>query len=199
MRATLSILGLYNYDKTIFDNFALPWYNTYDENGDVDEEIVLDSTILIPLLLAQLSELELVYPDLDAMKILVESWSKKNLDNWCKIFFVLNEEYDPIENYNRKEHSTSESGATSGSDSNLLNKVSGFNQTDPNLVDRDSSISDSGGWTHADGERTIHTHGNIGVTTNQSMVRKEVLLRSDYNMYDIIIRSFKRFFCVGVY
>lgn len=46
---------------------------------------------------------------------------------------------------------------------------------------------------------TEHTHGNIGVTTNQQMITDEVALRKKYDMYSIITREFKDKFCLEVF
>ena len=57
MRGTLSVLGLYNYDESIFDNMALP----------VTDHLVKDT--LIQNILVECSELEIVYPDPDIFKL----------------------------------------------------------------------------------------------------------------------------------
>ena len=46
---------------------------------------------------------------------------------------------------------------------------------------------------------TEHTHGNIGVTTNQQMITDEVVLRQKYDMYSLITREFKSKFCLEVF
>lgn len=46
---------------------------------------------------------------------------------------------------------------------------------------------------------TEHTHGNIGVTTNQSMITDEIALRKKYDMYSLITREFKDKFCLEVF
>ena len=49
MRATLSILGLYNYDTSIFENFVVP---DGVDAADAVNSIVMDN-----------AELELIYPE----------------------------------------------------------------------------------------------------------------------------------------
>lgn len=46
---------------------------------------------------------------------------------------------------------------------------------------------------------TEHTHGNIGVTTNQQMITDEIVLRRKYDMYSLITREFKDKFCLEVF
>lgn len=52
--------------------------------------------------------------------------------------------------------------------------------------------------TSNEGEHTLHAHGNIGVTTTQTMIlqQREIDL---FNIYDIIIEDFKMRFCILVY
>lgn len=50
-----------------------------------------------------------------------------------------------------------------------------------------------------DDEYRSHTHGNIGVTTNQQMITQELELRTTQNVYDIICRLFEKEFIVQVY
>ena len=87
--ATLSILGLYRYDPTLFDNFQIPQ--------------ALDKSLLIDNLLLECAELEVVYPDLDFLKFIIGRWSEKSLPVWDKLYKTTVLEYDPIENYNRIE------------------------------------------------------------------------------------------------
>ena len=52
-----------------------------------------------------------------------------------------------------------------------------------------------------DGEEsyTEHTHGNIGVTTNQDMIRQELELLQRFNVYDWIAAKYEREMCIQVY
>lgn len=55
------------------------------------------------------------------------------------------------------------------------------------------------GYTGGDTRHTvIHTHGNIGVTSNQQMVQAELELRQT-DIYSIIVNEFIDKFCIGVY
>lgn len=88
-QATLSILGLYRYDPTLFDNFQIPE--------------ALDKELLVDNLLAECAELEVLYPDLDFLKFIIGRWSAKCLPVWNKLYETTVLKYDPIENYNRIE------------------------------------------------------------------------------------------------
>lgn len=92
MFASLSIYGLYTYDSTIFDNLALPSDFTDDERNDT-----------IMTILAECSDLALLYPDWDFMKMLIGVWSKNELLIWTKMLQSERIEFNPIENYDRYE------------------------------------------------------------------------------------------------
>lgn len=93
--STMSLLGLYNYDNTLFNNMAYPSMFTTD-----------DKTTFLNNLLMEVAELEVIYTDPSFMKFAIENWSKKELYTWNRIYAAANAEYDPIENYNRMETST---------------------------------------------------------------------------------------------
>ena len=96
--AHLSVLGLYNWDSSIFDNFELP-------------EGVKLSTIVENLLI-ETAELEVMYTDPDTLKMLIGIWSRKQCGVWERLYATTEYEYNPIENYNRYE---SETGTRQGS------------------------------------------------------------------------------------
>ena len=77
--ANLSILGLYTWDSTIFDNMVLP--------AEIDKDILVDNILM------DYAELEVLYPDSDFMKNAIEKWSKARLHTWSKMANVLYEDY----------------------------------------------------------------------------------------------------------
>ena len=95
--ATMSVMGLYNWDNTLFDLMQIPE--------------ALDRQDLIENLLVELAELEVIYPNPVVMKNLIGVWSNKQLDIWNRLYATTQYEYNPIENYDRQE-----SGTDSGND-----------------------------------------------------------------------------------
>lgn len=225
--STLSILGLYGYDNTLFDLLQLP-------EG-------LNKETLVNTICYQLAELEILYPNPDVMKNLIGLWSNTCQYEWAKLYATMQLQYNPIDNYDRTETralnsqgsgtsqgtGSSQDGGTetnSGSTQNNetgsnTNKIAGFNAS-PSLVDRtkdDNSVNSAGtvqntttfgktnsntfnnteSFTKADTE-TIRAHGNIGVTTTQQMMEQEREI-SKFNIYDIITEEFKQRFCILVY
>lgn len=173
-KATISILGLYNYDNTIFDGITLP-------EG-------LEKDVLIYEILRQCAELEILYSDPDFMKGALSSWSAVNAVKWEKLYATVKAEYDPIENYNRYEEG--EEIATPAL--RTTTSVSAFNTEEF----RDASAVESSGTNSI--ERKSHVHGNIGVTTSQQMLEAERKLQN-WSIYQFIVDSFKLDFCLLVY
>lgn len=87
--ATLSPLGLYEWDSTLFDLMQIP--------------SALDKDTLVKNLLAETAELEVLYPNPVVFKNLIGIWSAKQMDIWNRLYATTQYEYDPIENYNRYE------------------------------------------------------------------------------------------------
>lgn len=187
MQATLTVLGLYNYDNTIFGGFVTP--------ASINPEILRD------MIFTEAGELETIYPNPNLFKQILYSWSTSKLMDWTKIEAALNSEYSPIENYDRTEEhidnynrNLSESGK-----GNSTTSKAAFNS--PTLIQTDGDNSnDSRTYSGGDNRKiNIHTHGNIGVTTNQQMIEAEIALRTTHNLYNIIVNDFVNKFCVGVY
>ena len=234
MEATLSILGLYNYQPAIFDSLTIP--------TSVDRETLIDNIIM------EAAELELLFPNADILGRLIGNWSKTRLAAWNRMIGALDAEYNPIENTDRYEdhledytrdlkesdnytrdlkendnytRNLTDSGNNSSSGS-TQNSRTGYNSGDLQVTDSSSSEDHSNdtrsytgsdernkgytggddrnkGYTGGDTRHTvIHTHGNIGVTTNQHMVEAELKLRQ-YDIYKLITNEFIDTFCIGVY
>ena len=87
--ATLSILGLYQYDPNILAGMQLPTGMTHD--------------ILDPDLLSECAELEILYPDPDVFKTILAAWSAHRVISWQRMYDASLLDYNAIENYDRKE------------------------------------------------------------------------------------------------
>lgn len=207
--ATLSILGLYNYQPTIFDVLTIP--------ASVDRQTLIDSIIM------EGAELEILYPNPDLLQRLIAAWSRARLAAWERMIVALGAEYSPIENTDRFETVTenytrdlTESGErtsnsnSSGSGSSITTiKKSSYNSGLELTEEDDTDTSDTSENTQsANDSRTMggsdsrsierRTHGNIGVTTNQEMIDAELRLRR-YDIYSIITNEFLDKFCIGMY
>ena len=100
--ATLSPLGLYNWDPTLFDLMTIP--------SELDRDTLIDN------LLAETAELEVLYPNPVIFKNLLGVWSAKQIEIWNRLYATTQYEYNPIENYNRYETGSEDgSGSTTHS------------------------------------------------------------------------------------
>lgn len=226
MRATLSILGLYQREPTLFDELELP--------GSMNKDVLIDN------ILYEAATLEAYYPDPNFMKFMIGRWSFMNQSVWQKLYDTTVIEYNPIFNYDRteewseneqmldkrtltgKEMETSTDNSSgeirsSGTVQSELN-VSGYNES--SYVPREQTIETPDTLTSNTSEtdrivsidkndtenmdrkrdniRTGRAFGNIGVTTTQQMIQqeRETVL---FNMYKVITDSFIERFCLMIY
>ena len=189
MKAKLSILGLYRWNNDVFKEMALP-------EG-------VDGEILTWKILEDCAELEVLYSDPEYMQASIHNWSSAMLPGWKKMQEALTAEYNPIWNKDGKITETNDYGAIqqSGTGSgNSTDKVAGFNSDTTHT--REESTNTSTGSSRQEAHQDIRTvieQGNIGVTESSAMVRHEMELRADFNIYSIIANDFKKHYCLMVY
>ena len=167
----LSLLGLYRYDPTLFDDMVLP--------AEIDKSVLVDN------LLMETAELEVIYPDAEIMRQIIGFWSQSRINTWQRIAAVLYENYDPFINIKRDEIRTIETSGTNET------SVSAWNEK--NYTNRDKNTGDSFV------KETFHVEGDSAITDAQDVARKEVELRNKYDVYKYIINDFKNRFCLLVY
>lgn len=222
-KATLSIIGAYNYDSTLFDNMQLP-------DG-------MDSETVVSNILDHCAELELIYPDLTYLKNAIAYWSAKELPFWERVRAMETAEYNPIENYDRydsevettdRAHDKNANNVVSGTTNttgkdisvdNGYNRdmVAGYNsenltvngETRSNNTSNANIESETKGQTaqmntekgneNENRVKTLHSHGNIGVTTVAQMMKEMIDVLPEVNTVSVICESFKKRFCLLVY
>ena len=194
----LTLIGMYNYDSSLFDNVILP--------GGYDKQTFIDSLLL------EHGEKCVLYSDLDFMKYSLGAISRKWANELERIYQAMSAEYNPIWNYDRTEEykdvterklggTATTSQPVSGTDES---RVSAFNsstyepdrQTISNAgtVRSESDTDESGTVTH-----DAHLYGNIGVTTSATMVKEETQMRAERNMYDLAARIFANELLIQIY
>lgn len=87
MRATLSLMGMYEFDHTILDFFHYP-----------DKWETVDKDVFVNKLLLDTAELEILYPDADIFKTAIKYWSAAEVSNWNKLYDTTVLKYNPIWN-----------------------------------------------------------------------------------------------------
>lgn len=153
----------------------------------------------------------MLFPYHQAMPYLstaIHNWFKQNKDNFARIMAALAVEYDPIENYDRKEDRTvtnemeAESNTNTTTSSDSTSQRAADNSESFRNVDKSIGGASSDGTSGTSSKGTtiesLRVHGNIGVTTNQQMVQAELDLRK-FNIYEHICDRFVDKFLMGVY
>ena len=167
----LSLLGLYRYDPSILDELVLP--------------DAVDRSDLIDNLLVETAELEIIYPEPEIMRQIIGSWSRARLTVWNRVALVLTKNYDPFINITRDETRS----ITSSGDQ--VQQVSAWDSS--SFTNREKNY---GGSTVVE---TLHVEGDSAITDAQDVARKEIELRSKYELDEYIINDFKNRFCLLVY
>lgn len=176
--ALFSIMGMYEYNPTIFDGFQVP--------EGINRETVINNILL------NCAELEIIYSDDDIMKLAISTWSESNQISWNKLYKTMTIDYNPLWNVdayieevgsgNRQNQGTS------------VDAVQGFNSSswadaNKNTINANDDFSDT---------RSIRRTGNIGVTSSQQLIQAEREV-ADFNMVEYITKSFKKRFCLMIY
>ena len=168
----LSIMGMYEYDNSLFDGLNVPTYT--DKNNAVH---IVDKSAVINSILLNCAELEIIYPNFDTMKLAIGVWSISEQDTWRKMYATQMAEYNPLWNVD----------ADIKNDSTVTHSVMGFNEATE--------------WSNSDrnvvSEHQVRT-GNIGVMASQDLIKKEREI-ADFSIIRFITESFKKRFCLMVY
>lgn len=190
-----SILGLYLFDNSIFDNMETP--------AGIDKTLLTDHIIL------ECSELECLYPDPDFMKGAIQIWSRAEKWNWEHLYNLTQLEYNPIWNKDgtiieteTRNLTNTGSSSDNGSGTNV-DSVKGYNESDWAESEKtDAQSQNNSNATNNESGTIEHKRvetGNIGVTTTQTMFLEEKNLISQFNLFNEITKSFKKRFCLLVY
>lgn len=105
----LTLIGLYNFDPTLFDSLELP--------AEYDKQTFVDS------LLIEHGEKCILYSNPDFMKYSIGAWGRKWALELERIAQALKAEYDPIYNYDRFEEYTDNEGRKLTSTTNAGHKA----------------------------------------------------------------------------
>lgn len=190
----LTMIGMYNYDNSLFDGITLP--------------AGINKDVLIPEILRQCNEFEILYPNLDFLKAMIGNWSQKHYRTFEKWVEGLAEEFNPLHNYDRheiyedtsKDNSVSHTHTNSNSstDRNVAAYDAGTMQ--PREGEKGSSSGSGSGTAASDHsfKHEAHLYGNIGVTTSTQML-EDFLRVERWNIYEHIAELFVDEFCIRVY
>lgn len=201
--AKITLIGMYNFDNTLFDGLTLP------EGYKKDDFI--DSLIL------EHGEKCVLYSDNNYLKACISAWGRKWYLELSRIYEALTAEYNPIYNYDRFEEYTDKGSSTDKPDYESVNTQKSAGTVE-NQISADNSssyqpesksISDMGSISQTvkgtrsnvetELEHKAHLFGNIGVTTSAQMVTEVVEQRIKYNLYGTAAKLFANELLINVY
>lgn len=180
--AQVSLWGMYQLDQTILDGLILP--------AGMDAQNVKDNLLL------ETESMEILYPSVPFLKAAITVWAKERFDVWAKLFATTQLEYNPIENYDRQEDSTSGSTGTSSGTTTTTASATAYNSDQ--FADTAKNVTGGSNSNSSSGTYKSRVHGNIGVTTTQQMLQQE-RESVQFCMTQFIIDDFISRFCIGVY
>ena len=124
MQARLSIMGLYLYDNTIFDNFNVPTVNRtlFSEDVEVNNLLTFNKEKFLEKLLIECADLSCVYTNPATVKQMINVWSAFYNYNWSKLMTTAALKYNPIWNVDANIRNTDEE-TNVGENSNTTTKT----------------------------------------------------------------------------
>ena len=169
MSATVSLLGLKRLNEGILGELVVP--------EGVDIELVKDN------LLAETAELEVIYPDAVFMQAMIGRWSAKELPVWDRLYKTTLLEYNPIENYDRKEKWTEDENTSKNLDSETLGDSSTQSDSSSKLSSENSSNTSAkeyvSAYNESDFTPTKQTSGNsLSTETGNVTNEKDVTIKT---------------------
>lgn len=189
--AKLTLRGIETWcnqrESSIFDDIELP--------EGIDKDILLDT------IFERSGEFEVLYPDPEYLTPATTHFFERHANTIARWLQAAEAEYDPISNYDRhEEYEGSDSGSGNGtSGSTETGKRAAYNSSsfenyDQNTMNGNSTSS----YNHSDSHE-LHAYGNIGVTTNVTMLREHVEFWKYFNVYTAIAELYISEFCLMVY
>lgn len=101
--AKMTLIGLYNYDDSLFDGLTFP--------DGISKDIAVNEILM------RSGEFEVLYSNLEFNKYQIGKWGEKHYRTFEKWIRALNIEYEPLENYDRMEEWTDTNTGTQTTDS----------------------------------------------------------------------------------
>ena len=181
VRITLNgFFGLYkNAGEDLFSELVLP--------SKIERKTFLDTLFL------DYGERPVLYTDPIVFRAMVGAWSSKWALELARIADTLTEDYEPLWNIDRYEKVTDKTEdeasetAESSTSATSENQTSAYNSSNYEPDNKNILSSSTGDSKSNDFSRDYihdgHYYGNGGVTSSQSLVREEMELRENVNLY----------------
>lgn len=211
MMEKVTLWGWYNYKPDLFEEMIIP--------ADLKKQLAIDTILM------RCGEFNIIYSNPEFLKLAIKNWSERHLRQFERMKEALNEEYNPLHNYDRYEEyqdKSKGSSANTGTNKTTQNNSGSASGTVTNTVSADNSSTyqpdnrseeskstsakstiedaNNGSANYSDEfNHTAHLFGNIGVTTSATMLTEEINVRSAFGIYDLIAASFVEEFCIALY
>ena len=204
MHGTVSFLGLYNYDNTIFDDLQVP--------AGIDKNLVQNT------LMMETADLEVLQPDPVIMRQVLGWFSQRRLDAWTRVYTALSSKYQadtdvevtetrtPDLSYNEtRTPDLTTTGQNTGADTTTT-KRAGFNAGNLETAEQMETSLGTGNTIHSTGNETTdrtETGSETKTTTGrhqaaQDLISKELQLAMT-DTVEYIVKDIRRNFCLLVY
>lgn len=145
--AKMTLIGLYNYDQTLFNGLTFP--------DGIDKDIAVNEILM------KANEFCVLYTDPDFMKIQIGIWGQKHYRTFDKWIKALAEEFNPLHNYDRHEEFTDGGSKSSSS-------LTSANYSDTRTVDMTAERTPN--LRESSTENTTVTDGQMFPGTDETSV-----------------------------
>ena len=186
----ISLLGLYNYDNSLFDNLSIPTMTIPSPPPAV--VYTPDRDTLISIILEKSADFCAIYPDWDFMKFMIGVWSKNTAYMMATLWNTMNAKFNPMENFDKTSSISRSSSSNAGG--TVTNSQTAFNSDSFKNTGKSESSETAGGTETI----TESTHGNIGVRSGQELIEQSRNIAM-FKWYDVVSDDFINKFCIQLY
>lgn len=123
--ANLTMIGIYNFDSTIFDGLLFP--------AGINKDTAVNE------ILSRCGEFEILYPNISFLKQMITHWGNKHYRTFDKWIKALELEFDPLYNYDRYE----EYEDTKNANGNVFSKSNMADHNINNVTENENSTDRS--------------------------------------------------------
>ena len=146
----LTLIGLYNYDNTLFDGLTLP--EAYDKSTFIESLMIEHGEKLV------------LYSDYDFMKYSIGAWGRKWSMELTRIAEALFAEYNPIWNYDRYEEWNDKGGKRGQSETGEVHNEE--SNTNASYIENANTSTTSDALSESEDSRISKTSSTDNKTSN---------------------------------
>ena len=137
--AKLTMIGMYQYDPTLFSDLTFP--------------AGIDKDLAVCQILNRSGEFEVLYTNPDFFKQMITFWGKKHYRTFDKWIYALGIDFEPLYNYDRFEEFVDEKLGTSATNNERTSSTIGATETERSRNAAQSMANSSDVTTGTTGDR----------------------------------------------